>query len=861
MAPFGGRLERHIQAGPAGVDAPDVPPTTTGPRDRRLTAGRWPAAPERPPIVVRWFLRSLLVIWLGFVVSAAVYGPSVTGSAPATLCYEAVILGSMLATLLRAVLVRAERATWAAIAVSMLLSFTGDMMGLLAPAEPFPGPPDLVYLCSYPCLYTGLVLLLRARLRRPQAATWLDGVVSAFAISAVVSAVAFDRIAAAVGGSRAAVLVGLAYPSADLVLLGVTAGALAMLGGRADRRWWLLSVSFALCAIVDTLYLFQAAGGTYQPGGLTDALWPASTLIAAVAAWWPVRQLRSGRNGGWRTLIVAVASTLTAIAVLDLAASRPVSGVAVALATLTLLAGAVRFGLTLHQVARLADSRRQAFTDDLTGLANRRALFHALTEAASTGRTAIGLLLVDLDRFKEINDSLGHQVGDELLHQLAIRLRSVTRPGDLLARLGGDEFALLLGASTPSIPVDRDTALRAAQRICDALAEPFALDDVTLHAPASVGIALVPDDTADPLQLPQRADVAMYAAKGTGNRIGCYRAGDDPHSKERLQTVEQLRLALRSDQLVCHYQPKVCLRTGGIGGVEALVRWQHPVRGLLAPNDFIPLAETAGLMRELTSCVLEAAIRQARSWHVQGLPLAVAINLSATNLLDEDLPEQVGRLLAGLDLPPSSLQLEITESVLMSDSNRAKDILQRLHRLGIQLAVDDYGTGYSSLAYLQDLPVDELKLDRAFIVRLRHDLRTAAIVRSSIDLGHSLGLRVVAEGVEDAETMLTLARFGCDVAQGFQISPALPVDRLMPWLAEWDPTRIVTRSGEPAEPLGHSGPVPPQPTRAHPPNHPADHSVSNSADYSAQTEVRQVLAVTTNPGDGPSAAPTATSQS
>jgi EAL domain-containing protein (putative c-di-GMP-specific phosphodiesterase class I) len=311
-----------------------------------------------------------------------------------------------------------------------------------------------------------------------------------------------------------------------------------------------------------------------------------------------------------------------------------------------------------------------------------------------------------------------------------------------------------------------------------------------LHVEASVGIALCPLHCDHHGQLLQRADVAMYAAKMARGHVAAYTAAEDPHSRARLETVEQLRAALELGELMCYYQPKVNTSDGAVHSVEALVRWQHPTRGLLSPDQFLPLAEQTGLMRPLTAVVLDLALGQVRQWLDEGIALVVSVNLSVTNLLDVDLPADIARLLRGHDLPASALTLEITESVLMADSVRAKAVVEALHSLGVGLSIDDYGTGYSSLAYLQDLAVDELKLDRAFVSRLTADPRSAAIVRSTVQLAHSLGLRLVAEGVEDAATLAALQHYGCDLTQGFHHSRPLPADQLGAWLTGHPSARL-----------------------------------------------------------------------
>jgi diguanylate cyclase (GGDEF)-like protein len=748
--------------------------------------------PTRAPFAVRavrWTLSAGIVI---FALSIALRPhPGHIGIFDSWL-YDGLTATSALAAAGRAWYVIVERRAWLLISGGLASSAGGDILFTLFPNATSPSLSDLVYLGFYPLTYLALLLLLRARMRRMPTALWLDGVTAGLALTAVVAAVVFGPISAATGGSAAAVAVGLAYPVGDLLLLGVVVGALAVLGWRAEWRWGLLAFGFALYAVSDTVYLFRSAQGSYVEGTWIDVLWPAASVLIAYTAWRPTRQLADRRLVGLAALLPSLTCIAAALGVLLLDHYRPLPALAVALAVGCLATVAARLAVTFREVSRLSDSHRLAVTDELTGLPNRRALLSALAATAdrkaATDSTATnsGLLLVDLDRFKEINDSLGHHVGDELLRQVSARLARTVRPRDLLARLGGDEFAVLLASDAAGLRAAHEIATRIVQ----ALSLPFPLDDVTLHVEASVGIALCPLHCDHHGQLLQRADVAMYAAKMARGHVAAYTAAEDPHSRARLETVEQLRAALELGELMCYYQPKVNTSDGAVHSVEALVRWQHPTRGLLSPDQFLPLAEQTGLMRPLTAVVLDLALGQVRQWLDEGIALVVSVNLSVTNLLDVDLPADIARLLRGHDLPASALTLEITESVLMADSVRAKAVVEALHSLGVGLSIDDYGTGYSSLAYLQDLAVDELKLDRAFVSRLTADPRSAAIVRSTVQLAHSLGLRLVAEGVEDAATLAALQHYGCDLTQGFHHSRPLPADQLGAWLTGHPSARL-----------------------------------------------------------------------
>jgi len=446
--------------------------------------------------------------------------------------------------------------------------------------------------------------------------------------------------------------------------------------------------------------------------------------------------------------------------------------------------------LTGHLAVALRSTRLvqklgyDAAHDSLTGLVNRRGLY---TDGQSRLAKAPGrrraLLLLDLDKFKEVNDSLGHHAGDQLLVEVGARLRGQLRGGDLLARLGGDEFAILLE------DVGYEEAARMAENLRARLAVPFtppvgssARGKITLHSSVSVGISRFPDDGPDLSSLLRKADIAMYKAKISGEGYHVYSGTDDVDGATRLRTVDELQTAMTTDQFVLHYQPKVDLLTGGVHSVEALVRWQHPTRGLLYPDSFIALVEVSGLMRAMTQLVLEIALDQAARWQAQGQDLTIAVNRSASSLVDAGLPDEVFAMLAARGVPPGALQLEITEDFLMADRDRARSILTRLRDGGVQISIDDYGTGYSSLSYLRELPIDELKLDQSFVLPMADDPRAAALVASTIALAHSLGLRMVAEGVETDVAYAELKRLGCDQAQGYLVSRPVPADTLDHWL-------------------------------------------------------------------------------
>jgi diguanylate cyclase (GGDEF)-like protein len=421
----------------------------------------------------------------------------------------------------------------------------------------------------------------------------------------------------------------------------------------------------------------------------------------------------------------------------------------------------------------------QALHDPLTELPNR-ALFldrlHLAASAAHRWQDALALLLLDLDRFKEINDTFGHHYGDIVLQQVSARLRQALRESDTVARLGGDEFAVLLPGN------DQVAAMAAARKVSAALDTPFIVNSHTVQVGVSIGIACYPVDSQDAPTLLRHADVAMYLSKQAQHGPVVYAQDQDEHSPHRLALVGELREAIAEDGLLLHYQPIVDLPTRRVMAVEALVRWLHPVHGLLAPGQFVPMAESTGLMSLLTAWVLEAALRQRQRWQKAGLTLEVAINLSMSGLHESGLVDMTQTLLQRYNVPASALRLEITETALMRDAARTLEILTRLADFGVHLAVDDFGTGYSSLAYLRHLPVEELKIDRSFVQDMVSNAADAAIISSTIGLGHGLGLRVIAEGVETVEAWDHLRVHGCDGAQGNYISPPLTAAALEAWL-------------------------------------------------------------------------------
>lgn len=435
--------------------------------------------------------------------------------------------------------------------------------------------------------------------------------------------------------------------------------------------------------------------------------------------------------------------------------------------------------LTLDYLAasdlKTRELERQAFHDALTGLPNRTALQRDLDRLLVPYGSSVGLLLIDLDGFKDVNDTFGHHQGDALLREVAIRFTEVVGGRGTIARLGGDEFAVLLSDCT----IENAQAL--ASELLSALGSPVCAGELELFVGASIGLACSPDHGSEPEVLLRRADVAMYAAKAERCGVAIYHPDRDAHDRDRVELLHDLRLALSHGQLWLAYQPKVSARLGRLESVEALVRWNHPTRGAVSPALFVPLAEQAGLSDVLARWVLTAALAQCRAWQDLGYSIPVWVNVSMYELRDESFPSLVAEQLTSFGMHPDLLGIEMTESAAMADPARTCAVLGQLRALGVHVAVDDFGTGYSSLAYLAGLPVDELKIDRSFIVGMRSSAQHAAIVRATINLGHDLGLVVVAEGAEDDLALQRLREQGCDLIQGYAICRPLAAPELLRW--------------------------------------------------------------------------------
>ena len=552
------------------------------------------------------------------------------------------------------------------------------------------------------------------------------------------------------------------------VLAQIAAGAVEGVRRRPPLRQALLDLLAHVGGLAAAAVVLYALTPIPREGGIPFAPHDLPAMLLAVVAMLAVRA--AGRPDDAPFALVA-------------------GGGALGLAPIAVLAGAFSPALlpllvlplaALHAAGRAAfRSEQLAMHDALTGLPNR-ALFEDRVDralaAARRSATSPVVMLLDLDRFKEVNDRLGHHHGDDLLRQMGPRIASVLRTSDTVARLGGDEFAVLLPNAECA-----EAGSEVAAKIREALSEPFVVSGMELEAGASIGLACFPEHGRDIETLMRRADAAMYAAKQARSGAELYESARDEQGADQVALVGDLRRAMDHGELALVFQPKVDLATGDAHGAEALVRWRHPERGLVLPASFVAHAELTGLMRPMTLHVLDSALRQVSEWHEDGLDLTVAVNLSVRSLHDRALPEDIARLLGKWGVAAGALELEFTESTIMANPERTRTVLAELDEVGVTLSIDDFGTGFSSLGYLRELPVHEIKIDRSFVVGMDHDHGDASIVRSMIDVGRNLGLRVVAEGIEHENVCSQLAELGCDLGQGYLFSRPLDGDALAEW--------------------------------------------------------------------------------
>ncbi len=773
---------------------------------------RPPATPA--PVVPRALAAVLLA---GALAAVGALAPGLDARVAGALLF--VVQGTAWAQLRRTALLRpAERHVWGwiaggagVLAAGALLGLTGDLLD----AAPGAGgaaawlhlAPRLSALAAVPFLYQGLVRWNPLRTYTSDAGDWVNGMSAVLTLTAVGVLVVRWAGTAQVAWTLPQLLAWTGLAAGLAVLVG-TAVTVASVGGlqRDPRTWAVTAVLLALTGVV------LVVGSRYPLGGTPlQVAWALAGLALAVTGVTgqrvtPVPARAEVPTAG------AIAVLFAAIAVLVLTGFAPASGVTpTVLAGLAVLGVALRVGHLVHETTLLAETRHLALTDDLTGVPNRRALVQRLEDLDRRSGTA--LLVADVDRFKEVNDRWGHQRGDELLRLVVAAAREALPRRGVLARLGGDEFAVLLPGLGDA------AAVAVAQRVREAVLQRIALAggryDVASGVGLSVGVATAGPGPLDADELLRRADAAMYSVKtrsgpSAASGVELFDRAVDERLRDRAALLADLRVLLDPapggrdvGELVVVYQPQVTVPDAVVVGVEALVRWRHPQRGTLPPPAFLDLVEEHGLMDALTRAVLTAAVRDAAGWSVDGRPLRVSVNLSASTLASPGLLDLVDGVLAASGFDPARLVLEVTETALMADPELALAVAHGLTARGVQLSIDDYGTGYSSLAYLTDLPAAELKLDRAFTTRLLSEPRTTQVVHATVELAHRLGLRVVVEGTEDAATFDRLYVLGADESQGWLHGRPVPAAEFSRLLGRPEPASPSSASRvPPARPAG-----------------------------------------------------------
>jgi diguanylate cyclase len=675
----------------------------------------------------------------------------------------------------RAIARRPGRWGWGSLAVGLLLFTAGSVLWTswvqYFNPLPYPSISDFCFLAFFFMAFLGIGLLVRETVPKTARTIWVDGLIAALGVAALEAWLVIGPISSLNKGDFGTVATNIAYPIGDLVLVTMVVAVFAVRGWRPGRLWWILGAGLVVFAAADSVYVLRVTSHTYVTGTPLDSMWLIGAFLMVVAAWQGMGHELKNTPLIQAPNIVPALFLLSSLGIVVYATARPVLPLGVVLATATLVIAIARSAYAFRQLRALADSKREARTDELTGLPNRRLFFERLAacfEPSPTPRR-LAVLMIDLDRFKEINDSLGHHVGDDVLRELGPRLIAAAGSTGTVARLGGDEFGLVL-----SPLVDPTAATQMAERVREALRKPFELEGMSLRVDASIGIALAPDHATTPEGVLQRADVAMFAAKRAHAPWQIYSSEHDQNARERLELMEDLRDALRRREIVVHYQPILDLSKGKVTGAEALARWRHPSRGLLQPAAFLGLVTDAGLMGPFTLSVLDQAFIQQAKWSEQGYDLGVSVNISAASLRDEELPDKVGALISTHRIDPARITLELTEDSFIADPEQALVVLERLRALGVELSIDDFGTGFSSLTYIRRLPVSELKLDRTFLTGAPRDKRAVSVIRSTVDLAHSLGLRIVAEGIENLDALALVDDLGCDAAQGYLMGRPVP---------------------------------------------------------------------------------------
>lgn len=714
--------------------------------------------------------------------------------------YSLVLITVALSGLLRPLLVRRDRRAWLLLSIATISWAAGDVywsatFSERAPADiPVPSPADAFYVGLYPLAYFGLVLLARSVLRKVPASVWLDGLVTSLAVGAVFSAFTVQDVITGAEGSLPEVITNLSYPVGDLVLIVVAFATLAMVRFRADPVWWLLAGGFGLFAIADTAYLIDLSNETYADGGWVDGLWMIGiALVPLAGSLRPPAAAPSIR--GFAALLVPILFSLAALTVLVVAAFVELHPITIVLAGGCLLAAGVRTALTFEQTRALARSRTEAMTDELTTLGNRRVLderLPALAADATAGRPLL-VTIVSIRHLAEINETLGYQYGDGLLAALGGRLRDRVGDHAVPARLGGAEIAVLQ-------PFDGHLARaeQSVRELLSAMSNPVRVAGVEVDIELSAGLAVSPMHATDSRDLLRCAGDALRRAKATESEVEVYDPAQDVGRDFGPRLLPELTGALDTNKIVAFYQPKVDLASGAAVELEAVLRWPHPEHGVIDAAALRPLAARAGLTRRLIRVLMAEAVQRCAWWQRAGVQLGVSLDLSTADVLDSRLPYELARLLSEAGVPPGAIQLELAEDLLLVDPGRTRRALGQFRTLGVRLALDHYGRSAPSLTRLRTMPVQELKLDRTFVASVLQSAPDEAVVRSTINLAQSLGIRTLADGVDTPELLDRMRSYGCRAVQGAAVGEPMSAQDLAGWLG----TAEVELPGRTPQPIG-----------------------------------------------------------
>ncbi|MGI8664827.1 MAG: putative bifunctional diguanylate cyclase/phosphodiesterase [Jatrophihabitans sp.] len=639
----------------------------------------------------------------------------------------------------------------------------------------FPAPGEWLFLTSYLGI-AGYLVLDTAHWKSTALDIWLEAIVICGGTTCLAGSLLLTPVASALGVGGVPLLLALLYPMIDITLALLVVAQIVLRVRRGVERSAVLCLGFALFAIADFNFVTNLSRGTYAFSLFDGLLWAAGfALIVEAACWSRTDVLKALPRPAGPALTVGAA--FVALGVL---AIRPQSGVGYYLtvpAVITLLAAGGRLVQALREANGAAEAYALSRTDDLTLLPNRRSVIATL-DAGLQSHQPLALMLLDLDGFKDVNDTLGHAAGDSVLQLAAHRMRQALPASVLIGRLGGDEYAIVMNSD------DTLVLMETAQLILEVLLQPALVEGIELSTIASIGITVRAEADVASIELLRRADVAMYQAKSTRAGAVLYDAHSDDFSRQKLQLAEELRRAIPEGQLVMYYQPQIDAATQQVCGLEALVRWQHPQHGLLSPIAFLPAARRDGLMLALSEAVGRMVVTDLGRWRAHGLEPRVSLNCAPPELFSGVFLTRLYEAISDADLPPESLVIEVTEDSFIAEPERARLILTDIRAHHVQIAIDDYGTGFSSLSYLRDLPVQELKVDRSFIATMRADQRTRMIVASTFQMAQALGLRTVAEGVENAATAADLVAMGVDVLQGYHVARPMPADEVEAWVRE-----------------------------------------------------------------------------